>query len=144
MVDTIFYILQSHGCINIAPQNVITIYCRFSVIVGAPKRQSNTLFNCMRGNQCSEFDVTNSLPAGEFQKQPPEVFCKKRRSQKFRKFTGKHLSQILFFNKVAGLRPATLLKRESGKGVFLQILQNFQKHLFTERIWTTASDTNNF
>ena len=29
------------------------------------------------------------------------------------KFTGKHLCQSLFFNKVAGLRPATLLKRNS-------------------------------
>ena len=27
------------------------------------------------------------------------------------KFTGKHLCQRLFFNKVAGLRPATLLKK---------------------------------
>ena len=29
----------------------------------------------------------------------------------FAKFTGKHLCQRLFFNKVAGLRPATLLKK---------------------------------
>ena len=29
----------------------------------------------------------------------------------FTKFTGKHLWQSLFFNKVAGLRPATLLKK---------------------------------
>ena len=29
----------------------------------------------------------------------------------FKKFTGKHLCQSLFFNKVAGLRPATLLKK---------------------------------
>ena len=36
----------------------------------------------------------------------------------FTKFTGKHLSQSFFFNKVAGLRPATLLKRGSGTDVF--------------------------
>ena len=29
----------------------------------------------------------------------------------FAKFTGKHLCQSLFFNKAAGLRPATLLKK---------------------------------
>ena len=29
----------------------------------------------------------------------------------FTKFTGKHLYQTLFFNKVAGLKPATLLKK---------------------------------
>ena len=29
----------------------------------------------------------------------------------FTKFTGRHLCKRLFFNKVAGLRPATLLKK---------------------------------
>ena len=37
----------------------------------------------------------------------------------FAKFTGKHLCQSLFLNKVVGLRPTTLLKRDSGTGVFL-------------------------
>ena len=44
-------------------------------------------------------------------KQPPEVFCKKGVLRNFAKFKGKHLCQRLFFNKVAGLRPATLLKK---------------------------------
>ena len=33
--------------------------------------------------------------------------------------TGKHLCWSLFFNKVAGLSPETLLKRDSTIGVFL-------------------------
>ena len=33
-------------------------------------------------------------------------------------------------NKVAGLGPGTLLKRDSDTGVFHGILRNFQKHLF--------------
>ena len=33
----------------------------------------------------------------------PEVFCKKAVLRNFAKFTGKHLCQSLFFNKVAGL-----------------------------------------
>ena len=37
----------------------------------------------------------------------------------FAKLTGKHLCQNLFFNKVAGLRPATFYKRGSGIDVFL-------------------------
>ena len=41
----------------------------------------------------------------------PEVFYKKGVLRNFAKFTGKHLCQSLFFNKVAGLRPATLLKK---------------------------------
>ena len=42
----------------------------------------------------------------------PEVFCKKLVLRNFTKFTGKHLYQSLFFNKVVSLRPATLLKKK--------------------------------
>ena len=46
----------------------------------------------------------------------------------FAKFTGKHLCQSLFFNKVAGLRPKTLLK----KGVWNRCFpMNFDKFLRT-------------
>ena len=38
------------------------------------------------------------------QMQPPEVVYVKRCLKNFAKFTGKHLCQSLFFNKVAGLR----------------------------------------
>ena len=41
----------------------------------------------------------------------PEVFCKKGIIRNFARFTGKHLSQSLFFNKVADLRPTTLVKK---------------------------------
>ena len=38
---------------------------------------------------------------------------------------GNTCARVSFFNKVAGLKPATLLKRDSGTGVFLSILRNF-------------------
>ena len=41
----------------------------------------------------------------------PEVFCKEGVFRNFSNFTGKHLCQSLFFNKVARLRLATLLKK---------------------------------
>ena len=41
----------------------------------------------------------------------PTVFCKKGVLTNFAKFTGEHKYQSLFFNKVAGLRPAALLKK---------------------------------
>ena len=44
-------------------------------------------------------------------KHPPEVFCKKGALKNFAKFTGKHLCQSLFFDKVHGPKPATLLKK---------------------------------
>ena len=42
----------------------------------------------------------------------PYVFCKKGALTNFAKFTGNHLFKSLFFNKVAGLRPAILLKKK--------------------------------
>ena len=45
------------------------------------------------------------------QKQPSQVFCEKGILRNFTKLTGKHLCQSLFFNKIAGLSPATLLKK---------------------------------
>ena len=39
------------------------------------------------------------------------MFFKKSVLKHFVKFTGKHLCESLFFNKVAGVRPATLLKK---------------------------------
>ena len=47
------------------------------------------------------------------------VLYKKGVLKDFAKFTGKHLWQSLFFNKVAALRPVTLLKNVSGTGAFL-------------------------
>ena len=44
-------------------------------------------------------------------RQPPEVFYEKGVFKNFAKFTGKHLCQKILFYKVAGLRPATLLKK---------------------------------
>ena len=41
----------------------------------------------------------------------PEVFYKMGVFKYFAKFTGKHLRQSLFFDKVAALRPATLFKK---------------------------------
>ena len=53
-----------------------------------------------------------------------------------RKFTGKHLCQSLFFNKVVGLRPATLFKKRLWHRYFPV---NFVKFLriafFIEHLW---------
>ena len=45
-----------------------------------------------------------------FRSSRPEEFCKKGVLRNFAKFTGKHLCESLF-DKVTGLRPATLLKK---------------------------------
>ena len=57
------------------------------------------------------------------------MFVRRGVLTKFGKFTGKHLCQCLFIDKVAG-QPATLLKkRDSGTGVFLWIFRNFYERL---------------
>ena len=58
----------------------------------------------------------------------------------FTKFTGKHLCQNLFLNEVAGLRPATLLKKETLAQVFsCEFCEISKNTFFTEHLWTTAS-----
>ena len=81
----------------------------------------------------------------------PEVFCKKGVLRNFTKFTGKHLCQSLFFNKVSGLftgkhlcqslsfnevagpRPATLLKKETLVQVFACEFREISKNTFSYR-----------
>ena len=61
-----------------------------------------------------------------------EAYYKKIVLRNFAKFTGKHLCQRLFFNKVAGPRAATCF----WTGVFLWILRNFWEiPFFTELPW---------
>ena len=65
-----------------------------------------------------------------------EVFCKTGVLRSFPKFTGKHLCQSLFFNKVAGLRPATLLKKRLWHKCFHVNFAKFLRTLFlTEHLW---------
>ena len=54
-----------------------------------------------------------------------KVLCKNGVLRNFVKFTGKHLCQSLFFNKVAGGTCHFINKRGSGTGVFQWILRNF-------------------
>ena len=65
----------------------------------------------------------------------PKVFCKKGVLRNFAKLTGKYLCHSLFFNKVAGLRSTTLLKKRLWRRCFAV---NFAKFLrtpfFTEHL----------
>ena len=66
----------------------------------------------------------------------PEMFCKKGVLRNFAKCTGKHLCQSFFFNKTAGLQPATSLKKKLWHRCFPV---NFAKFLktptLTEHLW---------
>ena len=75
------------------------------------------------------------------QKQPPEYSMKKGVLGNFTQFTGKNLCQSLFFNKFAGLRPATLSKKQTWAQVFsCEFCEISKKTFFIEHLWAIASE----
>ena len=58
-----------------------------------------------------------------------EVFCKKGAPKNFVRPTGKNICRSLFFMQALDLQ--RYLKRDFVTGVFLSILRNFYKHLFS-------------
>ena len=76
-------------------------------------------------------------------KSRPLVFCKKGVLKNFLKFTRKNLYQSLFFNKVAGLRPANLLKKRLWNRVFPVNFGKFPRTpFFTEHLWWLLLEKN--
>ena len=66
----------------------------------------------------------------------PEVFCIKGVVRNLTKFTGKHLCQSLSFNKAAGLRPATLLKKRRWRRCFpVNFVKFLRTPFYTEHLW---------
>ena len=65
----------------------------------------------------------------------PKVFCQKGVFRNFAKFTGKHLCQTFYFNKVTGLRPAILFKKRLWHRYFPV---NFPKFLRTPFLQNTS------
>ena len=59
----------------------------------------------------------------------------------FAKFTGEHLCQRLFLNKVAGLRPAILIKKRLWHRCFpVNFAKFLRTPLFTEHLWWQLLD----
>ena len=68
------------------------------------------------------------------------MFFKKGVLKNFAKITGKHLCQSFFFNKTAGLKSATLLKKGLWKRFFPVNFAKFWRTPFlTEHLWMTSS-----
>ena len=75
-----------------------------NIFLSLMSRKSNTIILC--------YFIQTRRSLFLYRSSRTEVFCKKVVLKNFAKFTRKHLCQSLFFNKVAGLRPATLLKKK--------------------------------
>ena len=77
---------------------------------------------------------------GEYQKKNsrsnrPNFFRKKGVLKSFAKFAAKHLRQGFFFNKVAGLRPAILLKKKLRHKCFpVNFMKFLETPFLTERL----------
>ena len=92
------------------------------------KQNLNNIFNA------DEFGFfCQSLPSSKSASHQ-RCFAQKGVLRNFLKFTGKHLYQSLFFNKVAGLRPAALLKKRRWLRCFPV---NFAKLLITSFLQNT-------
>ena len=72
------------------------------------------------------FNANSTVFLFFFRSSRPEVFCKKGVLRNFAKFIVKHLCHSLFFDKVAGRRPATLWKKRLWQRCFLT------EHLFLQ------------
>ena len=57
-----------------------------------------------------EIYIIKNIKTITYRSRRPEAFCKKGILENLTKFTGKHLCQSLFFNKVAGLRICEIFK----------------------------------
>ena len=82
--------------------------------------------------------VKSECETAEVWKQSSRGFCKKGVLENFAKFTGKHLCQSPFFNKVAGLRPATF-KKETLVQVFSYEFCEIFKNTFFHRTPSVAA-----
>ena len=71
----------------------------------------------------------------------PDVFCKNCVLENFTKFTGKHLYESFFFNNIAGLRPATLLRKRLWHRCFpVNFVKFLRTPFFTEHLrWRLLS-----
>ena len=92
-------------------------------VVGIPfiiKRCLNLTLICIKIK-----DQNSSLRSSR-----PDLFCKKGVLRNLAKFKGKHLCQSRFFNEVAGLRPATSLKKRLWHRCFLVNFAKFHCNYF--------------
>ena len=117
--------------LNISWQNIL-----FSIFV------SKTTFSEIT-NFCWKFLLVTLLILlwlhERLSKQLSQLLYKKSVFKIFAKFARRHLCQSLFFNKVAGLKPSTLLKNTLAQVFSCEFCEIFKNIIFAEHLCTTAS-----
>ena len=104
----------------------ITLYQKYDLLL------SFSCFQSLFSIWTTELLIAN-LIVNIFRSSRPEVFCKKIVLGNFAKFTGKHLCERLFFNDVAGLSLATLLKKYLAQ-VFSWVFSGTDVSIFREHL----------
>ena len=78
---------------------------------------------------------SNFVSMVQVEKQPPDVFCKNRYSEKIRKFHRKTPVLESLFNKVAGLRVCNFIKTRLQHSFFPVKFSNFLRTPTLKNIW---------
>ena len=105
----------------------LQIFCTLLISSSYRTVSSAILGNIFRVSHILQL-ISRAFRRVKYRSSTPEVFCKEGALRNFAKFTIKHLCHSLFFNKVAGVRPATLLKKRPWHRYFPV---NFAKFLRT-------------
>ena len=85
--------------------------------------------------------IARSSQITKVQKQSSSYSVRKGILRNFAKFTGKYLCQSLIFNKVAGLRPATLLKKRLAQVFSCEFCEIFKNNFFYGTTTVATSDS---
>ena len=84
--------------------------------------------------------IVRKVRASETQKQLRELFCKKMFLKIWENSQKDTCVEVSFFNKIAGLRPSTLLKKETPTQVFFcEFCQIFKNNFFYRTLTVAAS-----
>ena len=104
-VESKFHLLFSFRNVSFLQITVNKTYAIFHRIQNILTQPGMALWKTISSLYIS--GLPNQRAKRMFRSSRPQEFCKKGVLRNFTKFTGKHLCQSLFFNKVAGLRSAT-------------------------------------
>ena len=104
------------------------------------KLAGNSLVKTLWQNKVAQ---TNISVAGIATNRSSHQRCSMKKCvlKNFVKFTGKHLCQRLFFNKV---EPATLLKKRLDRFFSCEFYKIFKNTFFTELLWMNFSELSSF
>ena len=115
------------------------LYLKYWIVIKVTKRKRKSFQRIIYMTLCnfvkfyywveSLYVKRNLIPSLK-ESSRPEAFCKKSFLRNFTKFTGKHLCQSLFFNKVAGLRLANLLTKRAWYRCFAEDFAIFLRTTF--------------